>query len=431
MGRKVQLVSVIYLLAWLLCPPLQYGVLFRALALGSCAIWLLSQYLVAKKIRLSSGNLLWRYGTYYLIAMVAYILGDLAMQLIFSETDLGTIFYNNLQVYILLMIGFIGTQYVAEERWEDVKVAVIAIVLFCVVFSLTAIFRGEQYLAVTREAGGESKFSETVLREAASRGIGGFGFFCFTSILAPVLLYVVKTIKMGRKTKFATVIAMIICEIGVISAGYTLALLISVMGFTLLAFFTAKSGITRFICIALLVVVIFFGSQFMEAIYNLLLSISADSLYENKVKDIFSYLIDGESEGTFASRSDRYLLSFESIFKYPIFGSLFFDGKKVIGYHSSILDTVAAFGWGIGFCWIYVITIYHSQVMKHCGVKRGVRFSIVLLIFLTGLFNRLVMTVGALYFLLPFIAHYSKEGKANASIVDNVQYNGKRRAVFR
>ena len=180
MARKIQTISIIYLLAWLLCPPLSYGLLFRLLALASCGIWFLCQYLFAKRIRLTAQNTLEKYGQYYFIAAAAYILGEFFLQVLFLEADVVSIVYNNLQVYILLIIGFIGTQYVAEERWDEIKTTMIAIVLFCVVFSVTSIFRGAEYELVTREAGGESKFDEAFLMAAARRGIGGFGFFCFT-----------------------------------------------------------------------------------------------------------------------------------------------------------------------------------------------------------------------------------------------------------
>ncbi len=411
MVQKIQLGCIVYLLAWLLCPPLIYGTLFRALALFCCVAWIFFEYLFTKNIGGRARNDLEKFANYYLIAAIVYIGGDALIQLFFAKETFVSILYNNLQIYILLIIGFIGTQYVARNRWNDIKVAFIAAVIFCVVFSITAVFRGTEYQMVTREAGGESKFDEGFLRAAARRGIGGFGFFCFTAILAPVLIYFSRIFKGSKSLKVWIIIAAVVCELGVISAGYTIALLISIVGIFSVLFITTKNGTAKLVIILGLILVLIFGYQFLKLIQSLLLNFSAGTMYENKVEDIFTFLLEGESKGSFDSRAERYLRSFESIFKYPIFGSLILEGTKAIGSHSSILDSFAAYGWLIGGSWVYLIVIYHNQVMKYFKVKLGVRITLISLVLLTSLFNRLVMMIGALYLLLPFIAYYAREEK--------------------
>ena len=378
------------------------------------------EYFCNKKIGRAARNDLEKFANYYLIAAILYIGGDALIQLFFSKATLISIIYNNLQIYILLIIGFIGTQCIAEKRWDDIKIAFISIVIFCVVFSVTAIFRAPQYQTVTREAGGESKHNEEFLIAAARSGVGGFGFFCFTAILVPILVYFLRIFKGSKNLKTWVIISTIVCEIGVISAGYTLALLISVVGIFSTLFITTKNQTARLVIILVLALILIFGQQLLEIIYSLLLKISAGSMYENKVKDIFAFLIEGESEGTFDSRAERYLTSLESIFKYPLCGSLIWNNTNAIGSHSSILDSFAAYGWIVGGSWVYLIAVYHDQVMKHFKMKLGVRITLISLVVLTGLFNRLVMMIGALYFLLPFIAYYAREEEKDESTVDSL-----------
>ena len=420
MVKKVQLSCIIYLLAWLLCPPLMYGALFRFAALFCCVAWIFVEYIVDKKVGRASKNNLEKFANQYLIAAILYIGADALIQLLFSDGGFTSIVYNNLQVYILLIIGFIGTQYVAGKRWREIKIAFIAIVVFCVVFSVTAIFRAPQYQTITREAGGESKFSDELLIAAARSGVGGFGFFCFTAILVPTLVYFSKIFKGRKNLKTLVIVSAVICEVGVVSAGYMLALLISLVGIFGVFFITTKNEVAKACIILSLALILIFGQQLLEVVYSSLLKFAAGSMYENKVEDIFSFLIDGELEGTFDDRLNRYLTSLESIFKYPLFGSLIWANTSAIGSHSSILDSFAAYGWMVGGSWVYLIVLYHNQVMKYFKMKLGVRIVLISVIVLTGLFNRLVMMIGALYFILPFIAYYDREEGKNEGVMDSL-----------
>ena len=74
------------------------------------------EYFCNKKIGRAARNDLEKFANYYLIAAILYIGGDALIQLFFSKATLISIIYNNLQIYILLIIGFIGTQCIAEKR---------------------------------------------------------------------------------------------------------------------------------------------------------------------------------------------------------------------------------------------------------------------------------------------------------------------------
>ena len=403
MVKKVQLISIIYLLAWMICPPLNYGTIFRLLAVVFCVVWLLVEYFSKnKKLTLASKDKLDRYGKYYLAAAIVYILGTLLIQLIFANKGLVDILYGSLQTYILLLVGFIGTIYIAEKRWGELRIIFSSIILFSVVFSITTIFRSERYYEITRSAGGTTDGGQLALiKEASAAGVGTFGFFCLTSVLTPLLIYAAKKIATTKWKKFGYTLSSIICAIGVISAGYTIALLICFVGVFAVLFITAKNNVNRFIFLLVALLILLLGSQLLDQVYGLLLKIFENTMYEVKIRDIFKFLLEGESEGTFQTRQERYVFSFIAMFKYPIFGSYALNQTASVGGHSSLMDNIVLYGWLIGFCWLYLIGVYHLQATKEMNIDTGIRLVFVVLVALTALFNQLVMTFGAFFFIVP------------------------------
>lgn len=118
--------------------------------------------------------------------------------------------------------------------------------------------------------------------------------------------------------------------------------------------------------------------------------------------------MSGDSTGTFDSRLDRYLFSFTSIFKYPVFGSYILNGTNSIGSHSAILDPFAAYGWLIGAVWVYVLIAFPRKMSTIISDKK-LSTLITLVLFFTALFNRTTMMMGMFFFIAPALGYIEKK----------------------
>lgn len=399
--RQIQLMCVLYLVTWMLAPPLSYDTIYRLMAIGVAGIWMFIQISLRKKdVNLKVHRQL----KIYLICVFIYAIVLFAFRCIFNHMTPWNAFYSDVTTYILLFIGYIGGVYCRDMRYAELKRIFYWALVIAVLFSITSIFRPEEYYELTRNAGGIIEEEKAVLaREAAMHGVGAFGFFCFTSVFAPLVLWF--SYAQTGKRKVLIRIAFVIIEVGVFSAGYTLALLISLVGISICLVVKTRSMMGKIVVVFSTFLLLIFWNSLAPSLYSFLQNVLTGTLYENKVADIFSFLIEGESTGAFKNRQERYIYSLQSIFKYPILGSYVFAGIRAVGAHSSILDTFAAYGWLVGSAWIYIIIIFPHKLS--CSAQKGYKLLGSILLFLTALFNQYVMMMGVFYFLFPAVAYWS------------------------
>ena len=401
---SIQQCCVYYILAWLLAPPLAYGTVFRVFAILFATLWMLVE---AFHTRPSDNRSVAKLRQIYHICIMVFSVSLMGSRMLFHDMSLISAFLTDITTYIMFLVGYIASKYVAENRWEELYHIFQFTILLGVVFSLTTIFRNPVYYAITRSAGGEADAAYNALaRQAANHGVGGFGFVCFTSVFAPILLY---NYLVNKKNKLM-LIAFAIMQMEVLSAGYTLALLISITGIGITLFAHTKTLVIRLLIIMNIVCIAFFYDSTVKLLYDGLRNLAGDTMYANKVEDVFAFLIGGSSEGTFYSRQERYLTSLRSMFlDYPVLGSYILAGKRAIGYHSSILDTFAAYGWGIGIVWMYIIVGYPTKVIKVICNDKWMPVVVFVTFILTAMFNTYTMHMGAFYFIVPVMAYGIRE----------------------
>lgn len=401
---QIQLVCVMYIVTWMIAPPLAYDSIFRIIAVLAAITWLLLQHNVRHTVGYDYH--IKQHIIFFELCVFVYCFFLYLFRVIYDQATLVGAFYTDIPTYILLFSAYLAATYVKGRRYDDLRKVFKWILFIAVFFSLTTIFRSSAYSELTRNAGGtEDVVYKALAREAAMHGVGAFGFFCFTSVLAPMLLWLILD-KCVKKKKIY-IISFIIVEIGVISAGYTLALLISIIGICAVIMFKVSNPTVKILIIGLLIIFVLFRENIFQPLYYVLKDIVRDTMYENKVDDIFSFLIEKDSTGSFAARQERYLMSWKSIINNPIMGSYFWIGTRAVGYHSSILDTFAAYGWIIGGAWLYLINIFPIKLSKSLRKEFGI--IAFFLLFFTAFFNTYTMMMGVYYFVFPCITIISKE----------------------
>lgn len=404
--RQLQLVCVCYIIAWMIAPPLAYDAIFRIIAIMAAGVWILLQRMASYND--GYDNEVQRYIQWYKFSAIIYIVFLYFFRIIFDKATILGAFYQDITTYILIFTGYLAAIYVRGKRYEDLKKIFVLILVIAVIFSLTTILRSSAYEGLTRNAGGEADAAYTALaREAAMHGVGAFGFFCFTSVFSPILLWYI--LSPGVKHKACLTISFIIIEAGVFSAGYTLALLISIIGIGVVVVLRVKNPIIKMLTVLILFLFVLFWKDFSTFLYHSLQNLTNGTMYANKVDDIFSFLLEGESTGSFAARQERYLMSWGSIWKYPVFGSYIMASIRAVGYHSSVLDTFAAYGWIVGMAWIYITNIFPIKIAQ--SLHKGYKIICFLLLFFTALFNTYTMMMGVFYFVIPCVSIMSRECK--------------------
>ena len=399
--KQIQQACIWYIVAWMIAPPLAYDTVYRLIAIVAAALWILVQFSYHKVDGCNS--VMKKALSTYLICAAIYGVALIFFECVFRKHSIFSAFYNNITTYIFLFVGYIGGTYCKEERSDEIKGIFYFLLALVVVFSITSLMRSDEFYFMTRNAGGEADDAYNALaRRAAMHGVGSFGFFAFSAAFSPLVLWVSYAYK-GLK-RIALLIAFVIIEIGVISAGYTLALLISFLGICFTFIFKIKSKVIRVGIIFGAAIMLIFSNEILTGMHHFLQVITNGTMYSNKIEDIFRFLLSGDSTGSFESRMDRYVLSFPSIFKYPLFGSYILNGTNSIGSHSSILDPFAAYGWLIGAAWIYVLIIFPRKMSKIAGDKKLTTL-ITMVLFFTALFNRTTMMMGIFFLLVPALGY--------------------------
>ncbi len=400
---SIMRICVLYMITWLISPPLAYGTIYRMIALAAAGVWVLLHLVISDKEKKTGSKILQS----YLIAIIAYVALTIFLDFVFGKKALSNIITSNISTYILLFMGYIAGYYATEKETEELNKFLFWILFLAVFFSLTTIFRSEEFQKITRSAGGFGENTELKMR-AAAQGVGDFGFFSATSVLAPVALYL--AIKNEKKRGWFAA-SFVILELGVISGGFTLALTISLIGILICLLVAVKNILLKVLFALLCIFVLLFYEDVLMFLYEGLAKITDGTMYENKVYDIFSFLIEGESTGSFDDRAERYVLSLNSLWRYPIFGSYIWDGTESTGRHSAIIDRFAAYGWLVGFLWLYIIVAYPNKLAGLQSTNKWPKLMVLLCVVLTAVFNQYAMHMGIFCFVLPAVASYAARGE--------------------
>ena len=399
-AQKIQKICIYYLLAWLISPPLGFGNIFRALAVVCAIIWLILERIFIPQNSKTPRQIKLFFSCIIFYGSVLYI-----VQFFFNGQSFVGAFVKNINTYILFFFGYIAAQYIKNKRIDELIKFINFIIVLGLIFSLTTILRSSDFRTMTRAAGGEDSAEFNLLAQRAARhGVGGFGFVCFTSVFAPILLYTFLSINDRYKyCYYKYLIPFIILEAEVLSAGYTLALAISIIGIISVLITKIKNITLKVLIVIIGAFFIMFWRDISTDLYYILRDITEDTMYANKVEDIFEFLNNGSSEETFYERQSRYETSLLSIFRYPVLGSYFIAGTQEIGHHSSLLDAIASYGIIPGIAWIYLIIVYPTKSIDESLKDKKLVMIEIIVLTLTALFNRYTMHMGVFYLILPVV----------------------------
>lgn len=387
----LRLICVLYVVTWLIAPPLAFDSIFRYLAIFCCIIWFFLDSMSEKREKISDRTILLQN---YVFVGVLFILTKISFNIFFDGYGLIQAINYNIHYLIIVAVGYMAGSYFHKDDKKSVEIIFFYIVILTVIFSLTTATRDSAYISATRELKISTPAEREYARTVAMKGIGTFGFFSFSSLLLPIVFSKINLYKGFKKTLM--VLATVILFIGIISSGYAIAVITSIVGCSLYLFSTFKNSGTRFIVFLCAVLCIASLSMVYPIIFKFFTSIFSGTMFENKFFDLTYSINQGELFGSFKERWIRYEASIDGMLSSFFIGSYVIFQESISGGHSSILDVTSQYGlWGL-MLWGYLSVGYPMVQMKILGIKNRITYIIPL--FLTMLLNPYTIMLSTTYF---------------------------------
>ena len=320
----MQMVAVLYLMAWSISPPLQIDLIFRLLALGLALVWFFIEFLN----RFEFTNIqIWCAIFMVAVALMSYLLNGAGA--ILAE----------ISVYMMVLAYFISIY--SADSWQNYKIVVPLTLGLLIIFN---------YRTVT-ELANDPAIARLLVRDTPElyvymrKGVGGYGLVYPQVVISPVIYaWTLLSFKNNKFFFFLGAAWTVSFFALILNAGYSIAVIVSAISLAILIFYRRKSVFPAFIISFILIAAVVLMLVYVESFRNLILQIFDGTKVVRKIEDLVS-TAEGETADSFANRIERYWWSIQTCFQYPIIGCKLFGGR--VGGHSEILDTFASYGvWG-------------------------------------------------------------------------------------
>jgi len=341
--KKVNLIFALYVIIYIISPPLKSSKIYLFFLLASILIWFLTAllwdpvfFIRPKRIILA----IYFFFTYFCTSLLI--------------TSNGLIIKRFFGIIMLFFIQIMYMFYYKNHREYISKLSKL-ILLLVPIFSAISIYYVNMYPYIIRNVlKANSPYSIYL-----ALGVGGYDYVYFLVIIVPACVYI---LKYGKQLtvfwRFIYIINSIIGTIFIIKAGFTLALLTFTVSL-LIVFFIKKMNFSGFIYLLIIIIVIYLCIPYILVI---LYNITNNTLYATKIKELSQHFIYGSSFRELSTRISVYNLSIRTFFDNPFFGYVYrgkiylgFSNNIVFGQHSAIFDIFALFGGFIGFMLIYIL----------------------------------------------------------------------------
>lgn len=362
----VQMLAVLYLVVWMMSPPLEIDLIYRLLALAFAAIWFVIMFIRDNPVVLKKEHIA---ALFFMLAVIIIVYIDSGS---FSQI------IKQISVFMLVICFIMSCFY--RGRWDELKGMVpLLLILLCIWnFKTYTVLLEDPTIARLLVRDDQSTY------EYLRQGVGGYSLVYPQVCICPALFaWVIKAFK-GNKLSFVIGAVWIVSYILLISkAGYSLAIFGTVAGAAILFFYKGKSGIKAFF-----VAVLIFGAAMLAILYieefrNFLLDIFDGSAVAKKINDLVATEESGAAEGSIQVRLNAYIYSIRTALKYPVIGSLLREGS---GGHSAVLDNLAVYGmWGVSiFCIIiYSVPNYYKKKYNDIFIRSVANATLVTLMIIS------------------------------------------------
>lgn len=345
-------ISVYYLLAWPLTPPLRVGLPWRVLlVVAFLAFLVMSLDVFSRRVKVCFG-ITAIYSCFLLMLWLRY---GMEQWHVFISTF----------IYYAFSFVFIYYLDVGFDKFKNVFFAIIASLS---VWNITTILALIDDPTICRRLGNSSDdLSKVNLSMAQLLMAGGFATVYSCALLIPRMLDLLKRGSRGNlntlafREKIVVATFLITALIVVLFASYSIAIVILFIG-VLLWLFRERLSLAWLVGLTFLLGICFLSMK--GIIYESLLYFAGDNLfYVNKIEALFN---PTSSRLEADSRFFVWGVSLHSFLENPVFGA----GES--GGHSGILDLLGLYGGflGLGMMWLFFLPFFMLwKTAKLAGVN--------------------------------------------------------------
>lgn len=374
--------AILYVIAWIVSPPLSYGMPFRVIAIISIIILCIDSLKYAYAYQ--QKNLLIALG------LSAYMIG---IAVILKED-----FNIKIGAIVLLLTGVLFDIWVSNGKVSKKRLQFLlfyTLLLYCIWNSTTLYCILHENERIMRDLTRNSDFSESFAR----RGVGGFGYIYSVILMLPTAVELIRLKIRGKAFRILNIYFVLTGFMLAYFSEYFIAMLLAILTLILVWKKPAKS---TYILVGIITVISGFA---METILDTMIELIDIPEINNKLIETRNILLnDTNVEDTeFGVRYERYVRDIGLIIANPIWGTLSF---KDVGKHSEFLDFFAQYGIPLGI--VYVSALLRPATI---WIKRNVSIaSVVLLIsVIMCLLNRFPLHAAVpLCFFMPTFCRISK-----------------------
>lgn len=371
---RISFLSILYIIAWCLSPPLAYGTIYRVVAVISVLVLMRRSVPLATQVQRKYLNIAF--------SLCAYMIGIAVL--------LGEQFNIRVGTAIVLITGVIYEIWVLDPRvtMRQLKcIMYFSFALICI-WNTTTILELLVDPRVMRILAKDSEVSEMYFL----RGVGGFGYAYAVLIALPIALELFREKEQNRIISLMLLYCIGSSLMLVYLSQYFLCLLLAIITVLLV---WKKPGKATYLSVIVAIAIISF---YLEEILAFLIDVVELHTLHSKLVDMQDVLVNGADveDSDFGERADRYGRDIDLILNSPLWGCFKFSK---VGKHSDFLDFFAQFGIPLGI--VYVKSLLRPAIL---WTKRNYAIApiVLLLVSIMAVMNRFPLTATVpMCFLLP------------------------------
>lgn len=364
----IQKFLVLYVIVWTIAPPLQLDMVFRIAVLGAIALWFILN--IPYDVHFEKIHIL----------SIVFVLLVVLVTLIETKGNFGDVL-KPINMYLLVIAFLMAYSY--KDRWNELS-DLIPIVLLLLIY-----FNYQTYVTVVDDP----TVARLIVRDDPSTysyyriGVGGYGLLYSQVCILPVIIVWIMGALRKSRIKFAIgVVWLITFTLYLLNSGYTIALVVSIVGLVILFLYRRSSIVMAIVVTSIIIVAMVWLIGYNDGFRNALLEFFDGTTVAKKINDIYLSITTAEAADSIMVRIGAYVNSLTTIINFPITGGLWWDN---IGGHSAILDVFAKYGIFGGYIYCKIIFDFPMTIKNNPQIGKDIRLanSIFISFFLMFLLN--------------------------------------------
>ena len=381
---RVQQISVLYLVIWTISPFMEIDMIWRIGALAAFGLWFLCA--------MSRGLHLER------IHMLAFAFVLLVVLVNVIENSGFSKVLRPIQYYMMVLFFIMGHFY--RSKWKELSFIVPIVLVFLVYFNFKSSFTVMEDPTIARKLVRNDEEIYIYLQQ----GIGGYSLIYPQVVAFPVLvMWIFKAVKKRKLYFLIGLVWLVSYVLFVINANYSIAITGSVFSLIILLFYKGHSAGLAFAVSAGLFITLMLMILNVEGFRNMLLEFFDGTAVAKKINDLVATSESGAAEGSINDRVIRYQASFNTIFRFPLIGGLWWESG---GGHSALGEAFAKYGLfgGYVFCKIlYSVPNVYKKAFVYKRIQQMANANLVVLLYVTLLDSLTYSFLGMILIITPIL----------------------------